>query len=158
MSCEIQPARHNHQPTHQQGTKWAGKAWPKMTKNANFGPNLVVFGQKILIFTWEIKSFGTHLTEKSPRHLSIIFAFFFGRAQDEMGQKCQNFAQNDQKCQFWAKFGHFWAKNPYFFREKQKFWYHCNKKPPMHLVCIVFWSGMGLDGPKMPIFGQKNQF
>ena len=45
MSFEIQPARHNHQPTHQQGTKLAGKAWPKMTKNANFEPNLVVFGQ-----------------------------------------------------------------------------------------------------------------
>ena len=26
-------------------------AWPKLTKNANFGPNLVVFGQKILTFT-----------------------------------------------------------------------------------------------------------
>ena len=25
-------------------------AWPKLTKNANFGPNLVVFGQKILFF------------------------------------------------------------------------------------------------------------
>ena len=28
------------------GTKWASKAWPKMNKNANFGPNLVVFGKK----------------------------------------------------------------------------------------------------------------
>ena len=27
MSCEIQPARHNHQPTHQQGTKCM--PWPK---------------------------------------------------------------------------------------------------------------------------------
>ena len=30
MSCDVQPARHNHQPTHQpthqQGTKWTGKA------------------------------------------------------------------------------------------------------------------------------------
>ena len=44
MSCEIQPARHNHQPIHQQGTKWAGKAWCKMTKNANLGPNLAFLG------------------------------------------------------------------------------------------------------------------
>ena len=55
MSCEIQPARHNHQLTHQQGIKWAGKAWPKMTKYANFRPNLVVFGQKILTFNGEKK-------------------------------------------------------------------------------------------------------
>ena len=27
-------------------------------------------------------------------------------------------AQIDQKCQFWAKFGRFWAKNPFFLLEK----------------------------------------
>ena len=43
-----------------------------MTKNANFGPNLVVFGQKILFFTGEIKSFVTHITENPPRHLVRI--------------------------------------------------------------------------------------
>ena len=45
-------------------------AWPKLTKNANFGPNLVVLGQKILISTGKIKSFVTHITENPPRHLS----------------------------------------------------------------------------------------
>ena len=59
MSCEIQPARHNHQ----QGTEKTYMAWPILTKNANFGPNLVVFGQKILFFTSEIKSFVTHIRE-----------------------------------------------------------------------------------------------
>ena len=44
-----------------------------MTKNANFGPNLVVLGQEILIFTGESKSFGTHIMEKPPRHLVCIF-------------------------------------------------------------------------------------
>ena len=34
-----------------------------MDKNANFGPNLDVFGQKILFFTGEIKSFVTHITK-----------------------------------------------------------------------------------------------
>ena len=49
-------------------------AWPKLTKNANFGPNLVVLGQKILFFTGEIKSFVTHITENPPRHLvHIVF-------------------------------------------------------------------------------------
>ena len=32
----------------------------------------------------------------------------------------QGLAQNDQKCQFQAKFGHFWAKNPFFLLEKSK--------------------------------------
>ena len=47
-----------------------------MTKNhnANYGPNLVIFGLKILIFTGEIKSFVTHITENPPRHLvNIVF-------------------------------------------------------------------------------------
>ena len=65
-----------------------------MTKNACFGPNLAVFGPKILIFMWVSKSFGIHITEKTPRQL----------------------------------------------------------------VRIVFRSGIGLNGPKMPIFGQKCQF
>ena len=34
---------------------------------------------------------------------------------------------------------------------------HITEKPPRHLVRIVFWSTMGPNGPKMPIFGQKNQ-
>merc|ERR1711952_252194 len=47
---------------------------PAMDKNANFGPNLVVFGQKILFFTGENKSFVNHITENPPRHLiHIVF-------------------------------------------------------------------------------------
>ena len=38
-------------------------AWPKLNKNANFGPNLVVLGQKILFFTGEI----------SVSELAVIF-------------------------------------------------------------------------------------
>ena len=76
--------------------KWAKNAniWPKMTKHAYFGPNMAVFGPKILIFTVVCKSFGTHITENLPRHL----------------------------------------------------------------VCIIFWSGMGPNWPKKPLFGQICQF
>ena len=56
-------------------------AWPKSTKNANFGPNLVVFGQKILFFTGEIKSFVTHITENPPRHL-VHIVFWSGIGQN----------------------------------------------------------------------------
>ena len=45
---------------------------PAMDKNANFGPNLVGFGQKILIITGEIESFVTHIRENPPGHLVHI--------------------------------------------------------------------------------------
>ena len=54
------------------------KKSPKMTRNANFGPNLVVFGQKTLFFTGEIKSFVTHITENPPRHL-VHIVFWSGK-------------------------------------------------------------------------------
>ena len=50
-------------------------------KNANFGPNLVVLGQKILFFTGEIKSFDTHITENPPRHL-VHIVFWSGIGQN----------------------------------------------------------------------------
>ena len=81
MSCEIQPARHNHQTTHQQGTEKACMAWPKLTKNANFGLNLVVLGQKIHFFTGEIKSFVTHITVNPPGHL-VHIGFWSGIGQN----------------------------------------------------------------------------
>jgi len=48
-----------------------------MTKNADFGPNLAVFGPKILIFMGVSKSFGTNITEN---HLDNLSALFFGQA------------------------------------------------------------------------------
>ena len=80
-------------------------AWPKLTKNANFGPNLVVFGQKILFFTGEIKSFVIHITENPPR-LLVHIVFWSG------------IGQNDQKCRCLTKYGRFWAKNPNFYGSK----------------------------------------
>merc|ERR1711884_870734 len=55
-------------------------------KNANFGPNLVVLGQKILIFTGEIKSFVPHIMENQPRHL-VRIGFWSG-----MGRNVQKMA------------------------------------------------------------------
>ena len=83
-----------------------------MTKNADFGPNLAVFGPKSLTFRGVSKSFGTNITEN---HLDNLSALFFGQALDKMCKKWQYLAQNDQKCIFWTKFGHFWAKKPNFY-------------------------------------------
>ena len=44
-----------------------------MTKNADSGPNLAVFGPKIQIFMQASKSFGTHTTEKPPWHSFALF-------------------------------------------------------------------------------------
>ena len=52
-----------------------------MNKNANFGPNLVVLRQKILIFIGKIKSFVTHVTENPPRHL-VHIVFWSGIGQN----------------------------------------------------------------------------
>ena len=59
---------------------------PAIDKNSNFGPNLVVFGQKILFFTGEIKSFVPHITENQPRHL-VHIGFWPG-----IGQSVQKMA------------------------------------------------------------------
>ena len=66
-----------------------------MTKNADFGPILAVFGPNILIFRGVSKRFGTNITENHLDNLSILF---FGQASDQMGQKCRYLAKN-------AKFG-----------------------------------------------------
>ena len=57
-----------------------------MNKNTIFGPNLDFFGQKILIFTGEIKSFVTHITENPPRHL-VHIGFW-----SDIGQNVQKMA------------------------------------------------------------------
>ena len=46
--------------------------------------------------------------------------------------------------------GRFWAKNPNCYRRKQNFWYPHKGKPARHLVRLVFWSGIGRNGPKIP--------
>ena len=52
-----------------------------MTKNADFGPNLAIFGPKSLIFMGVSKSFGINITENHPDNLS---ALFFGLPPSEV--------------------------------------------------------------------------
>ena len=87
---------------------------PKLTKNAYFGPILAVFGPKILIFMGVSKSFGTNITEN---HLDNLSALFFGQAFRSNGPKMPIFGP---KCQFWANFGRFSAKNPIFWGQGVK--------------------------------------
>ena len=79
-----------------------------MTKNADFGPNLAVFGPKILIFKGVSKSFGTNIT---GNHIHNLSALFFGQALDQMGQKCRYLAQN---ASFWPNLAVFGPKIQFF--------------------------------------------
>ena len=76
-----------------------GNIWPKMTKNADFGPNLAVFGPKILIFM------GYQHNRKPLRQL-VRIVFWSGLRS--IRPKMPIFGP---KCQFLAKFGRFWAKS-----------------------------------------------
>ena len=78
-------------------------------------------------------------------HLGTLFALLFGRAWDQMGQKCQYLAKN-------ANIG---PKILILTGGSKIFGTQITEKPPRHLARIVYWSGMGPNGPKMPIFGQK---
>ena len=62
------------------------------------------------------------------------------------------------KIQVLGKIGPFLGQNSNFCGRNQKFWYQHSGKAPQHLVCIVFWSGMRPNGPKMTCLGQKSIF
>ena len=135
------------------GTTWPRRAniRPKINKNAYIGQNLAVFGPKILIFTGRNKSFGTHITEKPPRHL-VCIVFWSGTGRNGpmpiFGPK-------------WPKMpnlGVFGPKILILSRGSKSFGTQVTEKPPRHLVRIVFCLAMGPNGPKMSIFGQKSQF
>ena len=114
-----------------------------MTKNANFGPNLVVFGQKILILTGESKSFGTHITEK---HLGTLFALFYGRAGTKWAKIANIWPKLHRNDNYGPNLAVFGPKILILSRGSKNFGTHVTEKTPSHLVCIVFgrpWDQMG---------------
>ena len=114
-----------------------------MTKNANFGLFWSFFGKKSQFILEKTKVL-------APRYL-VCIVFRLGMA--DMGQKCQYLAQNYQKCIFWTKFGLFGPKILILTGGNKIFDTHITKTCPH-----CFWSGIGSNGPKMPIFGQKCHF
>ena len=61
----------------------------------------------------------------------------------------------NQKCQFWAKFGRFWAKDPFFYWRNHKFCYPHNGKPTQPPCSHCFLVSIGQNVPKMAIYGPK---
>ena len=113
------------------------------------------FGAKNPNFYWKNQKFcyphkvNRCLARYSPRATTT------NRPTNRALNSLHGLAQIDQKCQFWAKFGRFWAKNPFFTGEIKSFVTHITENPPRHLVHIVFWSVIGQNVQKMAIFGPK---
>ena len=146
MSCDIQAARHNHQPINQPTGHKMSRQGLHVPKNAYFRAKMSRFwANHPNYFGREQKLWNPHI-RKPPRHnVSIIF---FGRAWHHMNQNGQYLAQNDQKYIFLVKFGTFSTKNHNFHKRKQKFWYPHIGKPPRHLVGIIFLPGLDQMGQK----------
>ena len=117
--------------------------------------NLVIFGQKILIFTGESKSFGTHIKGKPPTHLvRIVFWSGMGRNRQK---KCQHLAQIDQKCIFWTKFVRFWPKILTFTGVSKSF-ATTTKAPCLHYFLVVRGTKRGGNVPIWPIMTKNAYF
>ena len=105
-----------------------------------WGKYLAVFGGKYLAFfgTKHPNYFGRGqkfwdpYVRKPPRYPVCIVLLFVAPNWPER----PIFGPKWPKCIFWAKFGLFWPNNFIF----GKFWYWLIRKPPRHLVRILFWS------------------
>ena len=71
-----------------------------MIKNEDFGQNFAVLGSHILVFTGVSKSFGTHVTEKTPRQLVRIV--FRSGVEPNEPKMPKDLAKN---AKIWPKFG-----------------------------------------------------
>ena len=113
-----------------------------MTKNADFGPNLAIFGPKILIFRGVSKSFGTNITEN---HIHNLSALFFGQALDQMGQKCRYLAQN---ASFWPNLAVFGPKILIFRGVSKSFGSNITENHLNNLSALFFGQALDQMGKK----------
>ena len=60
------------------------------------------------------------------------------------------------KCQFWAKFGRFWAKNPFFGGMEQNFWYPHIREQMKHLFRVENIDRCGFNWPLRTIMCNFN--
>ena len=74
-------------------------------------------GRTIVVMGFRLHKVNRCLARYSPRATTTNQPT--NRATNEPARP----GQNDQQCQFWAKFGRYQAKNPDFYWRKQKFWY-----------------------------------
>ena len=141
-----------NQPTNRAPNEPARPMW---SRKHILGQKRLLLGQTSYFF-WGSVSSDTYISEN---YWSTLFALFHWSGNGPNGS-CRPI------------FGLKWPKNAYFglnlavfgpkilifMRVSKRFGTHVTEEPLRQLVCIVFWSGMGSNGPKMTIFGQKCQF
>ena len=152
MSCEKQPARHKHQPTKRAPNEPARPMCPRKHILGQIWP---FWGQKSLFLQEKTKVF---VPMKRKNQLSTLFALFLvshGTKWAENANICLKITKNAYFGPNMAVIG---PKIQSFMRGSKSFDTHIMEKQPRHLICIVFWSATGSNGPKMPIFGEKSQF
>ena len=121
------------------------------------------FWPKILISTGVSKSFGTQITEETPRQL-VPIVFWSGMRPN--GPKIPIFGQ---KCQFWAKFGRFLAKKTIFWGDGVKLlvpsYQGTNEAPflywkhwPVRLKLATMDENLRFWPKSLDIWGQKSIF
>ena len=142
MSCDIQPARQNHQPTGHQ-TSRQGLYVPK---KAYFGARMAVL--ILYHFGREQKIWYPHIN-----HLGTSFAFLFlvkhGTKWIRKSNMWPTMAKNANFGSNLAVFGQILI----FTVGGTSFCTHIMENHPGTLFALFFWSGMGPKGPKMQIFG-----
>ena len=79
-----------------------GNIWPKLTKNADFGPNFGRFWAKNPNFYGSKKKFWYQHNRKPPRQLVCIV---FGQALDQMGQNADIWPKMPVLGQIWPFLG-----------------------------------------------------
>ena len=119
-----------------------------MTKNANCAPNLVVLEQKFK-FYWRKQKFWYEYNRK--KHFGTLFALFFWLGMGRNRPKMIIFGPKLPKTHILGKI---WP----FMGVSKSFGTHITKKHLGNLFALIFWSGIGSYGPKMPIYDQKCQF
>ena len=112
----------------------------KMTTNAYFGPNLAVWGQNLRFKGRKQKLWYPH-NGKPPR---LLVCIVFWSAMRPKGPNMPIFGQ---KCQFSAKFGRFWAKNPFFGEGWTKSFGTIIWEPTRHLFCVENIDRCGSNKP-----------
>ena len=60
----------------------------------------------------------------------------------------------DENASFGPNLAVYGPKIQFFEAGSKTFGTHITEKPPTQLVRIVFWSGIGSNGPKMQVMGQ----
>ena len=106
--------------------------------------------------------------QKQPFSMDYFQMFIWGSTVhfgEPVAKNCRYLYNQARICEFWS----FHTKTkweqqlqslvvPIFWvstGESKSFGTQKTEKTPRHLVRIVFWSDMGPNVPKMPIFGQK---